>query len=278
MSCTAAFATGLRAKVGGCLAVLLVPVAAVWGETSFSPVHLPLVHSTALAPTTPLSYPLLSQVLARFAAEPTALATQRARNLLSTHLARLAQLGPSTRPESFPREEETIAYLVNAHMAWTVALTAEPGLAQLPVAELRTIPFPLDGRRTTLASLAQEILARAPAEPRLVLFLNPGLAEGPPLPPWPLEGHSLAWQLERHAHRCGAQPSFWRLDEARRELAAGAFTAFMPGLPATAHQRAARLLELVPPPPPLYARIVAVCGPTLQRCTHTVSPLPSTRW
>ncbi len=259
------------------LTLLLAMPAAGQGETPAPPWHLPWVPSLAVAPVVPLSYTPLSHVLAWFAAEPATLGTAEQARLRS-HLALLAQLGPSSHPEWFPRDEEVIAYLVNAHMAWTLALTSEPGLARSPVSVLRTVPFPLDGRQTTLASLAQEVLTRAPAEPRLVLFLNPGLRTGPPLPPWPLEAHALAWQLARHAHRCGAQPTFWRLDETRRELAVGAFAAYMPGLPATAPERAARLLTLVPPPAPLLERILAVCGPTLQRCTHTVSPLDSTRW
>jgi hypothetical protein len=227
----------------------------------------------------PLSNDPLSRALSLVrTTQPTASSARSARSGLLAYLAVLAQIGPANRPDLFPTEADVVSYLVNAHMAWTLALNEEAEYSELSPVALRDIPFPLAGRQATLSSLTTEIISRAPAEPRFVLFLNPGFATGPPLPPWPLEGHSLAWQLSIHARVCGADPSFWQLDEQRQVLRLSPFVSYMPGLPASATARAVRLLELVPPPPELANRIVAVCGGSLQRCTHLPSELQISRW
>lgn len=258
------------------LLVALIPACS--GEPPRPPVPLPVLHQPALAFSPPPSARELGPVFSRLAPASASRQDARLRRRLLAHLAAIAAVGPGTRPESFPSQRDVLAYLVNAHMAWAVALATEPRLATLPPLARRAIPFPLDGTTTTLEALAAMIIQLAPAEPRFVLFLNPGLAAGPPLPPWPVEGHALAWQLEQHARTCGAQRSFWDLDEGRRELRLSAFAGHMPGLPPTAAGRALRLLELVPPPPPVRDRILTVCGPTLQRCTHTLAPLDPAPW
>ncbi len=254
-------------------AFLVVAADARAVELPPSPVSLPLLLHAAALPVPPFTHADLAPALAHRPSRGSEPLGRRERASLLAHLARLATVGPRTRPELFPTDDDALAYLINAHMGWTVALGTEPETRHLPALARRHVPFPLDGRTMTLEALAAEIVARAAHEPRVVLFLNPGLAAGPPLPPWPLAGHSLAWQLAHHARTCGAQPSFWHLDETRREVRLSAFTAHMPGLPRTAPERTARLLELIPPPPPLGERIVAVCGPSMQRCTHAVAPL-----
>jgi hypothetical protein len=200
------------------------------------------------------------------------------RSRLSRALGDLAEGGPFTEPGRYPTEEDALAWLVNAHVAWVVALHNAPELATREVTALRSVAFPLAGGRWTLARLEREVLARAPSEPRLALLLNPGFAGGPPLPATVLEGHTLSWQLAEHAAICGRASSFWSFDPTRRELRISGFTAHMPGLPAPLPQRARRLLDLVPPPVELRAAMVAGCGEALQRCSVELLPLDTRRW
>ena len=125
---------------------------------------------------------------------------------LPGYLASLAARGPASRPELFPSPEYVLAYLVNAHVAWTIALGEDPEFARLDVAAVRELPFPVDGRIDQPEGLDGEIARRAPWEPRLALFLNPGWRGGPPLPETALDGHSLGWQLADHAALCGRTP------------------------------------------------------------------------
>src|SRR5664280_2491147 len=97
--------------------------------------------------------------------------------------AALAGAGPHTRPDLFPSGDHALAYLADAHIAWMIALGEDPGTAGLDVRELRDVKVPLDGGTTTLRGLEAELARRAPYEPRLALFLNPGWRSGPPLPP-----------------------------------------------------------------------------------------------
>jgi hypothetical protein len=183
------------------------------------------------------------------------------------YLVALAHHGPISTPELFPSEAHVLAYLVNAHAAWTIALGEARKLRKLGVGALREVPFPLDGRTSTLATLAGEVARYAPREPRLALFLNPGWQDGSPLPTSALEGHSLDWQLASHAELCGRTPGFWNLDRERRVVSVSAFTDFMWGLPAGQPARMRQLLELMPPPARLRQAIFATCGRSLQRCT-----------
>jgi len=182
-------------------------------------------------------------------------------------LAAIANFGPISTPELFPTEAHVLAYLVDAHVAWSIALGEARRFRRLDVAALRRVPFPLDRRTSTLEELAGEVASRAPCEPRLALFLNPGWKGGPPLPSAALEGHSLDWQLAVHAALCGRTPGFWQVDRERRVLKVSAFTDWLWGLPTDQPARARKLLELVPPPARLLEAAQEACGPSLQRCT-----------
>ncbi len=206
------------------------------------------------------------------------LGTRDAHERLSRVLGSLASGGPFAQPGLFPTDEDVVAWLVNAHVAWVVALHNAPDLASRDVEALRSVPFPLAGGRWTLERLEREVLARAPREPRLALFLNPGYVGGPRLPQTALEGHALSWQLSSQAAISGRSPSFWSFDPERRELRITAFTAFMPGLPTPLPQRARRLLDLVPPQAELRTTIVGGCGEALQRCSVALLPLDTRRW
>ena len=199
-----------------------------------------------------------------------------AARVLDGYLAALSGAGPRTRPDLFPSGDHALAYLVDAHVAWTIALGENGGLAGLNVSELRDVRVPLDGGTTTLRGLEAELSRRAPYEPRLALFLNPGWRGGPPLPDGALEGDALGWQLARQARRCG-DSGFWAFDPAARRLTVSAFATGMWGLPDAPLARTRRLLELVPPPAAMRAAVTAACGLSLERCTLAAAPVDSGR-
>jgi hypothetical protein len=240
----------------------------------------PVATGTHAHGSLPLRYDELAWVLAvaRDRDGVPRLGLPEARLRLSRALGDLAAGDPYADPARFPTDEDALAWLVNAHVAWVVALHNAPELTADGVEALRSVPFPLAGGRWTLARLEREVLTRAPSEPRLALLLNPGFAGGPPLPETALEGHTLSWQLAEHAASCGRSASFWSFDPVRREIRISAFTTYMPGLPAPLPQRARRLLDLVPPSPELRVAMVAGCGEALQRCSVGLLPLDSRRW
>ena len=261
-----------------CLALVLLTVLPSCASPPASPgPALPLVSPWWL-PAVPATHDPLSTVLASLAASGPNLGWDGARQeVLSGYLSVLARRGPLSAPELFPTDAHVLAYLVNAHVAWTVALGRSERLRRRDVVALREVPFPLDGRTTTLAELTGEISRRAPFEPRVGLFLNPGWRGGPPLPRSALEGHSLEWQLAAHAALCGSTPGFWELDRERRAVKVSGFADFMWGLPEAQPARARRLVELVPPPAPLHQAMAATCGSSLQRCTVASSGIDGSR-
>jgi hypothetical protein len=193
------------------------------------------------------------------------------------YLAVIAATGPRSRPELFPAAEDVIAYLVNAHLAWSTALSAAPELAGTGTDRRRRIPFPLDGERWSLAALEGEIARRAPADPRLGLWLDTGAPGRPPRPPAPLEGHAFGFLIDLQARRCGAAPGTWALDAQGRRLAVASWASRLPGLPDEDPRRTRRLLDVVPPSPALRQQILDVCGSALQRCRIAVEEPPAGR-
>lgn len=233
-----------------------------------SPLPRKTLEPSAWLTSLPATHDALSGVLGALAGAGRASALNEVRqDVLAGYLVAIEGFGPTSTPELFPSDAHVLAYLVDAHLAWTITLGEARRLRKLDVDALRRIPFPLDRRTSTLAALEAEIARRAPLEPRLGLLLNPGWKGGPPLPASALEGHSLDWQLAAHAALCGGTPGFWDLDRERRVLKVSAFTDSMWGLPTEQPARARRLLELVPPPDPLRATVRATCGPSLVRCT-----------
>jgi hypothetical protein len=93
-------------------------------------------------------------------------------------LGDLAVGGPFAEPGRFPTDEDALAWLVNAHVAWVIALHNAPVLAAREVEGLRSVPFPLAGSRWTLARLEREVLARPAGQTHPVP--QPGFAGGPP--------------------------------------------------------------------------------------------------
>lgn len=240
---------------------------------SYPTVRLPGHLSPFVVASASLTHDPLSSVLGRGRDPSNPQLTSADRLLLSRYLATLAALGPASTPELFHSGTDRLAYLVNAHVAWTLALHDTGGLAPAGSWNARRIGFPLDRGTTTLEALEQRLVGEAEREPRMILCLNPGVPGGPPLPTAALAGHSFDWQLLDHALRCGRTHGFWELLPEPPTLRVNAFTEYIPAL---ADQRAARmqqLLDLVPPPPDLLAAITRQCGATLSRCKLGLVPL-----
>jgi hypothetical protein len=228
---------------------------------------LPLVHPPWLS-AVPATHDALSTVLAAMSAFNPQRGWSGARNqVFAGYLSALAHSGPVTTPDLFPTESDALAYALDAHVAWVIALGESPALRARDAWALREVPFPLDGRTSTLARLEDAVAALTPFEPRAALFLNPGWRGAPALPSAAIEARSLEYQLATQAGVCGRAPGFWALDRRRKVVTVSAFTRFMWGLPAVQPERTRRLLQLVPPPPDLAQAIVSTCGDSLLRCT-----------
>ncbi len=258
--------------------VLILAAAALAGcRPSPSPAP-PRVGAPFWIPALPATHETLSAVLAGLpSGDPAGAWRPSTDAALRRYLEITARRGPSSHPELFPSGQDALAYLVDAHVAWALALGHDPRLARSDVARLREVPVTVDGASWSLDALAREVARRAPWEPRLALFLNAGWRGGPPFPRTALEGRALAWQLTLQAERCGSAPGFWTLDDAGRRLALAAYADLIWGLPDDRVARTRRLLDLVPPPGPLRDRIVATCGASLQRCAIAVTPTDTAR-
>lgn len=248
------FARGVAAALSLVLAVACRPPAPA------NPVRLP-DPPPSLSPG-PFQHTALSRVLAAGAQPRDPGESDRT---LRTYLATLAAFGPRSHPAQFPAIDDRLAYLVNAHVGWAIAL------AGVAPEVRRRIELPLDRERTTLVALAEEIARLAPNEPRLGLWLDPGTPDRPPWPPAALEGHAFGFMVDFHARRSGAAPGTWALDEAGRRLAVAAWAERLPGLPDARPQRFRRLLDVVPPVPTLRDRVFETCGNALQRCRLEVA-------
>lgn len=240
-------------------------------------VLLPSPAGAAVLPQAPFTHAPLSRVLETAGRTGGSPLPPEIRRELDAYLATLAERNPFSEPSLYPSEAYVLAAFANLHVAWAVALAEKGDLKSSDVAGLRSTPFPFNGRTWTLFALEQFLLQRAASEPRLVLFLNPGWAGGPPLPRTALEGHSFAWQIADHASRCGSLPGFWQFDAARRQVRVNAYANLLPGLPPEPAARARRLLDLVPPAPAVRNEVLATCGEALQRCAVEAVPFDERR-
>jgi hypothetical protein len=233
---------------------------------------------TPWPPALPATHEALSTVLLAMGAYGTGRSPSGARDqAFAGYLSTLAHSGPLSTPELFPTEADALAYALNAHIAWVIALGETAALRRRPAETLREIPFPLDGRTSTLAKIEGEVVAMAPSEPRAALLLNPGWRGGPPLPRCAVEARALEFQLANQARATGESPGFWAIDRGRRTVTVSAFTDLMWGLPRDRHRRTRRLLELIPPPADVAEAIVATCGATLLRCSVIAGPFDTGR-
>ena len=213
----------------------------------------------------------LSGILSSVAAAggSVAVLNEAQRLALTRYLSTLASMGPATHPELFASRADVLAYLVDAHLAWSIAL-ARRGVSG--AAASRT-EFPLDGEAWTLQRIAATLATLAPSEPRLAFFLG-GNGSLPPLPPTAVEGWSLDWQLALQAHRTGAAAGFWSYDPSAALVTLPHLVAGLPGLGGDIRARARRLLDLAPPSPTLAAAIRSGCGPDLGHCRIVIAPHP----
>ncbi|MGV8041873.1 MAG: hypothetical protein AB2L07_18040 [Thermoanaerobaculaceae bacterium] len=275
MSAAVAHLRSRRRAVLAAVAVLVLAASACDRQPTRA-VRMPL-NPPWWQPAVPLAHSTFSAVLAGGFPLPGQDLDERRLGYLRAYLAVLADGGPESTPEMFPDQAHVITYYLNAHMAWAHALGSAPHLRGRSVDGLLAEPFRLDRKITTLAEVATRARAEASGEPRVELFLNPGWRGAPRLPPSAVEGHSLSWQLATQAQRSGQAPGFWELDGGAREIRASALVTEMRWMPEEPRMRARRALDLVPPPGPLRASILATCGEQLHRCSVRFVPVDRTR-
>jgi hypothetical protein len=254
-------APGTAARIASATALLIVLTAACGPVSPPGQIRLPA--TPLLLSPGPFQHAALASALA---ADADPADRPEASRRFRSYLATIAAVGPRTRPDLFPTAEDVFAYLVNAHVAWTIELDAAPELVGVRRLMRQWIPFTLDGERSSLVALEREIERRAALDARLGLWFDTGRTGRPPRPPVPLEGHAFGYLIDLQARRCGAEPGTWALDAAGRQLAVAGYAISLSGLPQGTTRRARRLFDVVPPPAGLRQRILDVCGNGLQHC------------
>ncbi len=122
---------------------------------------------------------------------------------LQHFLARIADIGPRTTPDMFPRASDRIAYDINAHNACillaVIAQARDGRVPEIPPRDLSTgFRFEVDGRLQTPADLARSAMKESDNDWRVGLALCGGRRSDPPLAPRPFIGEVLNYQLTKN--------------------------------------------------------------------------------
>lgn len=146
------------------------------------------------------------------------------RPLLDRILARLARVGPTSKPESFPQNADRLAFLINAHNAAVlrslVALATKGKIpVRLPWSLEQRFQFVIDGVLRTPAGLRRLALDQAGTDWRVRLALYDGHRIGPPLARRVFFGDMLDAQLNHQTRRAIGSDRLVRIDhEASKRL------------------------------------------------------------
>ncbi len=120
---------------------------------------------------------------------------------LDRFVAWLAAVGPRTRPELFPTEEDRLAYWINAYNALVLFQVVErEGLTSVGAIKGRFFwwtCFEIDGGQLNLLDLENEVIRGRFDEPRIHFALNCASVGCPRLPREPFEAARLEQQLAR---------------------------------------------------------------------------------
>jgi len=149
----------------------------------------------------------------------------RERQELDTFVRALATFSPRSRPDLFPKPEDTLAYWLNAYHALVLqALVDEyPYLESVNDKWLGSFfwgrSWPVGGQRMTLWALQHRILLREFADPRIHLALFHGTRGGPLLDGAPFEPPFLNSQLNDAARRFIGDRRHVRLEKSTVHLA-----------------------------------------------------------
>jgi len=122
---------------------------------------------------------------------------------LQYFLARIADIGPKSTPDMFPRPADRTAFDINAHNAcilYAVIAQARDGrVPEVPPRDLATgFRFEVDGRLQTPADLARAAMKESDDDWRVGLALCGGRRSDPPLAPRPFIGEVLNYQLTKN--------------------------------------------------------------------------------
>jgi hypothetical protein len=138
-------------------------------------------------------------------------ALKQDRTRLDTFVALLAEVGPSTREDLFPRREDRLAYHLNAYNAFTMfnVLNRYPDIDTVYADKIDFFGltfFRMDGGRTNLNDLEQKLIRPRYQEPRVHFALNCASASCPVLPNVPFDPDRLEAQLAAETEKFLHEP------------------------------------------------------------------------
>jgi len=142
---------------------------------------------------------------------------------LDAYLTVLAQTGPKSTPDQFPRREHRLAYYINAYNAAAIRAV----LAQYPTDSVYAIESPsfehwwrfrIDGADVTLHDLRQAAWREAAGDVKVLFALCEAAVGGAPLSGSPYRPEKLTAQLQAQLYTCLGLPQIVRISHGRRQL------------------------------------------------------------
>ena len=137
---------------------------------------------------------------------------------LERFVAWVAQHGPETRPELFPRPEQRIAYYVNAYNALAMYNAVHSGV--LPKSKARFFwarELALDGRQVSLYDLENDVI-RPLGDARVHFALNCMVRGCPRLPRYPFRGETLQLHLKTASQEFFNDEEHLRIDDEKKRV------------------------------------------------------------
>jgi hypothetical protein len=138
-------------------------------------------------------------------------ALKQDRGRLDTFVALLAEVGPETREDLFPRREDRLAFHINAYNAFTMfnVLNRYPDIETVYADKVDFFGltfFKMDGGRTNLNDLEQKLIRPRYKEPRVHFALNCASASCPVLPNTFFDPDKLEDQLKAETDKFLHEP------------------------------------------------------------------------
>jgi hypothetical protein len=142
---------------------------------------------------------------------------------LLRYLAKLAVVGPTTRPELFERPADRIAYYINAYngaVIYGIAAQVKDGAVPkyLPRSPTSDYRYLIDGSWRTPDELRQLAMAESKGDWRVALAMSSGRRSDPRPALRPYVGDVLEYQLQDLAVNSLGNPTVFRVDAGLQQL------------------------------------------------------------
>jgi len=132
------------------------------------------------------------------------------REPLRRYLALIGEVGPTTRPDLFPSDDDKLAYWINAYNAATMdqVLRRWPleSVVDKKISFFGWTRYRIDGRALSLYTIENDIVRREFGDARIHFALNCASVGCPRLPAEPFLGERLQSQLARETRRFLNEP------------------------------------------------------------------------